>query len=61
MSDFTTQEEEAAADAALDGQIDQHLEQRRDDHLWINDVDRTVCTGCGIEYENWKKGAPHDE
>jgi hypothetical protein len=55
MSDFTEAEYEAAAGAALDAQIDEHLEQQRDGHLWIADVDRTVCTGCGVEYEDWKK------
>ena len=31
------------------------------DHLWIEDGDRVVCTECGLDLEDWKKGEPHVE
>ena len=31
------------------------------DHLWVEDGERIVCTKCGLLLEDWKKGVPHDE
>ena len=60
MSDFSTAEEQAAADAALDGHIAEYLEQKRHGaHLWIRDGDTLVCTECAVTLEDWKKGRPH--
>jgi len=54
MSDPTTAQEEAQADAMLDGQIDDHYTQPIEpynngdgcQHLAIRDGDRIVCTHC---------------
>ena len=54
MSDFSTQEEEAATDA-----MHSDDETTTPIHLWIKDGDKIVCTECGIGFEDWVRGTAH--